>query len=136
MNNLKVTVTPLKEKTKETAEAADLQLLQNIYTPLGDQLVFEFEINTKTKGGIELPDQVLKNFAQEESFAKQVVAVGPDVKLIKTGDYVLVNPSSRITQVPLIYSKPTGKQHGQVHEFEILGKVSKYFMLYKSSDIN
>jgi len=94
--------------------------LKDIYEPLGDNIVFEFIIKSKTQTN-NLP-------LNEDFFAKKIIAIGTDVKHYKIGDWVLINPAARITQIPLIYNGPTGLQHGQIHEFEALGKVDTVFM--------
>lgn len=101
--------------------------LSDIYVPHSDSIVIEFEFITKTKGGIELPDQMLKEYAESQGFAKQVMAVGPEVKNYKIGDWILFNSRAQMIPVPLIYHSSKGKQHGQIHEYDVLGKVDSDF---------
>jgi chaperonin GroES len=53
--------------------------------PLGDRIVAKpVEAETKTASGILLPDQ-----AKEKTQVAEVVAVGKDVKEVKTGDRIV-----------------------------------------------
>lgn len=118
------------EKTNGSNKVVELK---DVYTPDADGIVFEFEIKDKTEGGIVLPDAAKKKYNEEQSFAKKVVAIGPTVKNYKIEDWVLINPSARITQVPVIYKSETGLQHGQVREYDVLGKVDEHFAQLKTT---
>ena len=66
------------ESSNSKPNSKPIVKLQDIYIPSGDSLVIEFEIHTKTTGGIELPQQSFEKYNQEQSFAKKVIVVGSD----------------------------------------------------------
>ena len=109
--------------------------LEEIYTPLFEHIVIEFNIPGKTKGGVILPDAVRKEEARKQSPAVRVVAIGEDVKNLAVGDYILTNDSPRITQVPLLYKDAKeGTQHGQIHVSEVMGIIDADFAKNIKSD--
>ncbi len=82
--------------------------------PLGDKLVIErLEAVEKTAGGIFIPDT-----AKEKPEQGKVVAVGKDVKEVKTGDQVLFAKYGP-TEV-----KVNGKEYLLIKEEEILAVIS------------
>jgi len=82
-------------------------------TPLGDRVVaVREEAATKTASGLYLPDN-----AKEKPVLAKVVAVGKDVKSIKTADKILYKEYST-TEV-----KIDGKEYLIVKEDDVLGTV-------------
>jgi len=102
------------------------QELSKIYTPIADFIVVEFNVPSKTEGGILLTDSAKEEYSKQ--LAWKVVAAGPEVKHVKIGDYVLVGPNARPMGIPLIYSKNDDTQHVQLREYEVLGKVNEAFL--------
>ena len=117
-------------KIKDVANIAD------IYVPMNYQLVFEFEMICKTKAGVEIPEHLQKKYQdeqmQKQGFAKRVVAVGPNVKQVKVGNWILINSATaRVNDIPLINKGNTGDKHGQIHEYDVLGIVDEHFAQLK-----
>jgi len=98
--------------------------LADIYKPLSAQVVVEVTMPSKTKSGIILNEEAMKELRAKQSPAVKVVAIGPDVKSVKIDDYVLLNSDARFTNLPLIYTSiEEGIKHIQLHEVDILGIV-------------
>ena len=109
--------------------------LKDIYTPLFENVVVEFNIPEKTKGGVILNDKAMEELRQKESPVMKIMAIGPDVKNLKVGDWILPSPNFRPMQVPLIYKNgKKGMQHGQIHISEILGIVDPIFAQFKPEE--
>ncbi len=100
--------------------------LHEIYTPIADFIVVEFLTFEKTDGGIIVPDTIRDE--RSKRMAWKVLAVGPDVKHIKLGDYVMPGPLSRPIGIPLLVEETDDIKHVQLHEYEVLGKVDAAFV--------
>ncbi len=108
--------------------------LSDIYEPLLANVVVELVTPSKTKGGIHLSPQQMELLRKDLNPAVKVVAVGPDVKTIKVGDWVLPNTDARPSQIMLLHTdKESGYAHVQLHETEILGIVDSHFAAAKES---
>lgn len=70
--------------------------LKDVYQPVKDQFVIEQFVTEKTAGGIIIPES-----AQERDYIAQVVAVGPECKYIKVGDFVMVNAIRKVPMIPI-----------------------------------
>lgn len=57
------------------------------FIPLGNRVTIEIEFLRMTKGGLHVPDNVKQN-----EITGIVKELGPDVKFLKLGDRVMVNP--------------------------------------------
>lgn len=101
--------------------------LHEIYTPIGDFIVVEFTVPQKTKGGIMLTDNAKEEYSKQ--MAWKVIAKGKDVKYTEIGDYVLIGPGARPMGIPLLRTQEDTTQHVQIHEYEILGKVDREFVM-------
>lgn len=117
-----------KEKTTELSE---------IYQPLLAHVVLEARVPTKTASGLTMPKHIMEEIRRSMSPAMKVIAVGPDVKTVKVGQYVLPNFDARNHTVPLIYTDPNGEiGHVQCHETEILGIVDTKWQLAKMAEVD
>jgi len=106
--------------------------LKDIYTPLFEYVVVEFNIPEKTKGGVILSDKAMQELQQKESPVMKVVAIGKEVKTVNVGDWILPSPSFRPMQVPLLYKNAKGGlQHAQIHISEVMGVVDSEFAQLK-----
>ena len=97
----------------------------DMYTPISDSLVLEFNMRTITDTGIHLTEQSL-----QRDIIMKVASVGPKVEGIEVGNWVIVVPGTEIVEVPL-YNKndnDNGVKYGQVKIYQILGKVSDSYM--------
>ena len=82
-------------------------------TPLADRVVAELEeAKNKTASGLYLPEQ-----AKEKPKVAQVLAVGPEVKQVKTGQRILFKEYST-TEV-----KVDGKDYLLIKEEDILATI-------------
>lgn len=107
--------------------------LADVYTPHADCVVVEVFSPEKTKSGIIVGETTRKEL-QSDTLNWKIVAVGPEVKNYKIGEYVIMNlMSARPVRVPLIYTDKDEIQHLQFREFEILGKVDKSFITAKTN---
>jgi len=100
--------------------------LSKIYTPIRDFIVVEFDVPKQSKGGVLLADQTKEEYSKQ--MAWKVIAIGPETKHVKIGDYVLVGPNARPMGIPLIHTKDDDTQHVQLHEYEVLGTVQESFV--------
>ena len=91
--------------------------LSDIYTPLKEEVVFEFIRQDRTAKGILIPEQ-----AQKQEKICTVVAVGEKCQFVKIGDHILISPNARPKIIDLI-----SENHIQIWESDILGIVSKEF---------
>lgn len=83
--------------------------------PLADRIVLEqVESEEKTSSGIILPDS-----AKEKPEQAKVIAVGPDVKELKTGDMVLY------TKYGPNEVKVDGKEYLVVKEEDVMAIIKK-----------
>ena len=104
--------------------------LSEVYEPLYENIVIEFEALKETKSGIQLSDNVSSKFEKEMNVVYKVVAVAKDVKEIKLGDWVLPSPDCIPKQIPLIYrNTKSGKVQAQIHISQILGIVDPEYAL-------
>ena len=114
-------------------ETINITQLKDIYKPLFDQVVIEFNIPGKTKSGIHLQGQAAKEHQMNTSPIMKVVAIGTKhdgtpLDGISVGDYVLPSPRFNPHQVPLVYKNAKeGLQHAQIHVSEIMGVVNTLF---------
>lgn len=108
--------------------------LSDIYEPMLANVVLEIITPIKTKGGVILSDKAMEELRKDLNPALRVVAVGPEVKTIKVGDWVLPNGDARPNQIMLVHTdKQAGIAHIQVHETEILGIVDSHFAQAKAN---
>ena len=56
----------------------------------GNSLVLKVEKQEKTEAGIYIPE-----VAQKDELFVEVIGVGPDVKTIKEGDWIMISPFAR-----------------------------------------
>ncbi len=106
--------------------------LKDIYKPMNDYVIVEVLLPEKSKGGIFLPDSVK---AQEKDKVQKVIVAGPDCKIVKEGDLVLLSPMCRPMSIPLIYQENDPIQHIQVREYELMGVVdNNYQSIIKESE--
>lgn len=99
--------------------------LEKLYTPTADQVVIEYNMEKKTKTGLHIPDS-----NQKKDMVQRIVAVGPDVKAYKVGDYVLVSPMARPIEIALLQDN-----HVQIWERDLAGKVSPDYKIYLSAKV-
>ena len=100
--------------------------LHTIYQPISDFVVVEFLTYEKTDGGVIVPDSIKEE--RSKKMAWRVLAIGPDCKYVKLGDYVMPGPLSRPIGIPLLVEEGDNVKHVQLHEYEILGKVDPKFV--------
>ena len=85
------------------------------FTPLGDRVLLKVqEIETKTAGGIYIPDSA----QQEEKTQASVVAIGSDVKHVKIGDEVVFTKYAKSATVTL-----DNKEYLVMETSEVLGVI-------------
>lgn len=87
------------------------------FTPFGGWVVLPQPSAKKTKSGIYLDDETAK---QLQTNILEVLAVGPDCRHTKTGDTVMVDPTSEAMLIHI-----DEEPHLFVNEFQILGKIKK-----------
>nr|ASN63557.1 co-chaperonin GroES [uncultured virus]ASN63603.1 co-chaperonin GroES [uncultured virus] len=85
------------------------------FQPLRDWVVFNIPNIEKTDSGIIVPDQAKPSMT---SNIVEVLAAGPDCKMVKEGDTVLVHPES-----PALVINVHSKEYACVNEFQVVGIV-------------
>lgn len=75
-----------KETQKETQTETELihEKMAKYFKPTGGQILIEYARNLKTSGGVFLPT----GSSSTKAMAHPVIAVGPDEKKVKPGDWV------------------------------------------------
>lgn len=89
------------------------------FRPLGTLVCLHLFKVTETEGGIRLPDTVVEKM-QSETPRGLVVSAGPDCKLVKRGDEILILPGTMAHKV-----KHDGVEVWVVNEDKIVGIVER-----------
>lgn len=112
--------------------------LKDVYVPLDEHIVVEVIIpSAKTKAGLDLIGKAAEEFKSSQTNVFKVIAVGPTVKDIKVGNWILpcLSIYQRPNPVPLVYKvSKEGIQHLQIHRSEIMGIVDSVFAQLKPED--
>lgn len=90
---------------------------EDIYKPLHYDVVLRLKAEKNTAGGLIIPDHLVEH----ESFV-EVVAVGPKVEHIKTGDLVRLAPET----LGFVF-EVQGTEYCQVESLRVKGIVNKEF---------
>lgn len=96
--------------------------INTVYRPLMDYVVIEVEMEQKTAAGIIIPQA-----AQKSQRVQRVIATGPDCKLVKPGDLILVSPMCRPMSIDLIYKDGEQVEHIQLREYDLAGVVDPHY---------
>ena len=111
-----------------TIELTDIYKILHV-----EQLVVEFNIPSKTSGGIILNDKAMQELRKNMSPCMKVVMVGSKITDIKPGDYILPSNDARFQQVALLYrNSREGLQQVQMHISDVLGVVDADFARIKT----
>ncbi len=78
------------------------------FAPLADQVLLEVELETESRGGIILPAAVQQRELGGLPVGR-VLAVGPEVKRVTVGDYVLAPPREAAKIDVLLWLVPDAK---------------------------
>lgn len=86
------------------------------FKPLGNNLLIEHAVVTKSASGLELPESAWAFKEDVEVYAK-----GAAVKEVSIGDKVKLNPNRHATEVTL-----DGVKYLLVNEHDLLGIITKH----------
>lgn len=76
-----------------------MKVTQETFKPVKDLVVVLFpKIKRTTEGGVMLPESVVNNTLKDKEKFVEVIAVGPEVKQVSVGNYVLL---TRAQEVPV-----------------------------------